>query len=151
MMNQRNFGKAPGGVDWGREVLHAFAVIGRVLLKILSVLLNVLLTILLIGLITGIIVASVFAIYIKNNIDPTLDTSLLLTSGSDTTTRIYYMDFEKAEDRQNRNGTVVELEDERIYASENSLWASYTQFPKYLYQAFIAIEDHRFYQHNGVD
>lgn len=151
MTNERNYGKTPGGVNWGKEVLHAFAVIGKVFLKILTVLLNVVLTVLLIGLITGIIVASVFAIYIKNNVDPTLDTSLLVTTGNDITTRIYYMDYETPEDRQNRIGTAVELEDERIYASENSLWASYTQFPKYLYQAFISIEDHRFYLHSGVD
>ncbi len=151
MTNNQNFGKKPAEINWGREVLRAFGVVGRILLKILSYILNILLTVLLIGLITGVIVAGVFAIYIKNNIDPTLDTSLLITTGTDTTTRIYYMDYETEEDRQNRIGSAVELEDERIYASENSLWASYSQFPKYLYQSFIAIEDHRFYTHNGVD
>jgi len=40
--------------------------------------LNILLTVMLVGLITGVIVGSVFAIYIKNNIDPSLDTSLLI-------------------------------------------------------------------------
>ncbi|MBQ8746603.1 MAG: transglycosylase domain-containing protein [Clostridia bacterium] len=151
MMNNRNFEKQPKEINWGQEVLHAFAIAGRVFLKILSGILNVLLTILLIGLITSVIVAGVFAIYIKNNIDPSIDTSLLITTGTDTTTRLYYLDYETEEDRQSRNGTLVELEDERIYASENSLWASYSQFPKYLYQAFIAIEDRRFYTHNGVD
>jgi len=151
MTRNQNYGRRPENVDWGREVLKAFALVGKILLKIVTYLLNIVLTILLIGLITGVIVGTVFAFYIKNNIDPTLDTSLLITSGSDTTTRIYYMDYETQEDRQNRIGTAVELEDERIYASENSLWASYQQFPKYLYQAFIAIEDHRFYTHNGVD
>ncbi len=151
MTNQRNYGKNPKEIDWGREVLHAFAVVGKILLKILSYLLNIILTVLLICILTGIIVGGVFAIYIKNNIDPTIDTSLLITAGADTTTRIYYMDYETEEDRQNRIGTAVELEDERIYASENSLWASYSQFPKYLWQAFVAIEDHRFDDHNGVD
>ncbi len=151
MTNKNNMGKAPGGIDWGREVLRAFALIGKVLLRLLSYVLNIVLTVLLIGLITGIIVCGAFAIYIENYVDPTLDTSLLIAAGTDTTTRIYYMDYETEEDRQNRNGTAVELEDERIYASENSLWGSYTQFPKYLYQSFIAIEDHRFYKHNGVD
>ena len=151
MTNNHNIGKTPGGVNWGHEVLRAFSVIGKVLLKVFSCVLNIVLTVLLIGLITGIIVCGVFAIYIENHIDPTLDTSLFHTMGADTTTRIYYMDYATPEDRQNRNGTPVELEDQRIYASENSLWASYTQFPEYLYQSFIAIEDHRFYKHNGVD
>ena len=151
MTKYPNMGKKPNQVEWGREVLRAFALIGKILLKLLSYVLNVLLTVMLVGLITGVIVGSVFAIYIKNNIDPTLDTSLLIATGTDTTTRIYYMDYETPEDRQNRTGKAVEIEEDRIYASENSLWSSFTQFPEYLYQAFIAIEDHRFWDHNGVD
>jgi len=138
-------------VEWGKEVLHAFGIIGRVLFRLLTYVLNVLLTLMLIGLITGVIVGTVLAIYIKNYIDPSLDTSLLVKSGSDTTTRIYYMEYATPEDRQNRIGTPVEIEEDRIYASENSLWATYPQFPKYLCQAFIATEDRRFYTHNGVD
>ncbi len=147
MTNQGNATSRSGK----EKALHVLSIIGRIFSKTVSVLLTVILTVLLIGLITGIIVVSVFAIYVKNNIDPTLDTSLLSAVRSDTTTRIYYMDYETEEDRQNRVGTPVELEDQRIYASENGLWASYSKFPPYLYQAFIAIEDHRFYQHNGVD
>lgn len=151
MTKNPNMGRKPGQVDWGKEVLHAFSLIGKGALKALSYLLNILLTLMLIGFITGIIVGTVFAIYIKNNIDPTLDTSMFVTAGVDTTTRIYYMDYETQEDRQNRVGTAVELEDERIYASENSLWASYPQFPKQLWQAFVSIEDRRFFKHSGVD
>ncbi|MBQ4042411.1 MAG: transglycosylase domain-containing protein, partial [Clostridia bacterium] len=138
-------------MNWGEEVLRSFALIFKIILRIFSYVLNILLTVMLVGLITGVIVGSVFAIYIKNNIDPSLDTSLLIATGTDTTTRIYYMDYETMEDRQNRSGTAVEIEEDRIYASENSLWASYSQFPEYLTQAFIAIEDHRFREHNGVD
>ena len=127
------------------------AVIGKVFARLLTYVLNIVLTVMLVGLITGVIVGTVFAIYVKNYIDPTMDTTLLLKASADTTTRIYYMDYETMEDRQNRTGTPVELEDERIYASENGLWVSYSQFPKNLYNALIAIEDNRFYQHNGVD
>ncbi len=140
-----------GKIEWGQEVLHAFGIIGKVIARLFSYLLNIVLTILLIGLITGVIVGTAFALYVKNNIDPTLDTSLLIASGTDTTTRIYYLKYDSAENRQNRIGTPVEIEEDRIYASQNSLWASYPQFPKYLCQAFIAIEDRRFYSHNGVD
>ena len=45
----------------------------------------------------------------------------------------------------------VELEDQRIYGAENSLWASYDEIPTYLREAFIAIEDKRFMTHKGVD
>ena len=134
-------------------MLHAFAILGKILVRLLTYVLNIILTVMLIGLITGVIVGTVFAIYVKNYIDPTMDTSLLLKTGADTTTRIYYMDYETPEDRQNRTGTPVELEDERIYAAENGLWVPYSELEKnpYLCNALIAIEDNRFRQHNGVD
>ncbi len=139
-------------VNWGLEVMHIFGIIGKVLLRLFSYVLNILLTILLIGLITGIIVGTAFAIYINNYLDLTIDPSLLKHSGSGTTTtRFYVMEFETEEDRINRIGTPVEWEEERVSGSVNSIWVTYDQFPKYLVDAFIAIEDHRFETHNGVD
>lgn len=139
-------------VNWGMEVLHVFALIGKGILKFISYIVNILLTVLLIGLITGIIVGTVFAIYINNYLDLTIDPSLLtLSGGGTTTTRFYTMQFETEEDRINRNGTAVEWEEERIYGKENSIYVPYKQMPQDLINAFIAIEDHRFPKHNGVD
>ncbi len=139
-------------VNWGVEVMQVFGTIGKVLLRIFSYVLNILLTVLLIGLITGIIVGTVFAIYINNYMDLTLDPSLLRTSASGTTTtRFYVMEFDSEEDRINRNGTPVEWEDERISGASGSIWVTYDQFPKYLIDAFVAMEDHRFMEHSGVD
>ncbi len=138
-------------VNWGHEVLKVLGTMGKVLLRLLSYVFNVLMTLLLIGLITGIIVGSVFAIYVNNHLDLEIDPSLITTVNTNSTTRIYYMDFETPEDRQNRNGTLVEIEDQRLYGTENSIYASYSQFPENLVNAFIAIEDHRFRSHNGVD
>lgn len=73
---------------------------------------------------------------------------MLSTSGTDTTTRIYYMDYE---DRENRIGTPVEIENQRIYSSDNSIWVSYSQMPENLINAIVSIEDHRFWDHKGVD
>lgn len=114
---------------------------GHVALRVLSYVLNILLTLLLIGMITGSIVVLVFALYVKGNIDPTLDVDLLTSSQSQTTTLYYYDD----------NGVAVELEDQRLYGSENRLWVSYDEIPKNLVNAFIAIEDKRFEEHKGVD
>ncbi len=40
---------------------------------------------------------------------------------------------------------------ERLYKSQNRVWADITEIPKYMQDAFVSIEDERFYSHNGVD
>ncbi len=138
-------------VNWGLEVLRVLGIIGRILFKIFSYFMNILLTILLIGLITGIIVCSVFAIYVNNYLDLEIDPSTIVSANTDSTTRIYYMDYATIEDRVNRNGTPVEIEEQRLYEGENSIAVTYNQLPENLVNAFIAIEDKRFRSHNGVD
>lgn len=134
-----------------KKILACLGIAGKIFYRIFAVVLDILITVLLIGMIMGIIVGTVFSLYIKNYVDPTIDTSLLVTEGSDTTTRIYYTEYETEEDRILGNGTPVELENQRLYGSDNSIWASYDQFPQELIDAFISIEDHRFESHNGVD
>ncbi|MBQ8578786.1 MAG: PBP1A family penicillin-binding protein [Clostridia bacterium] len=132
-------------IHWGREILHAGGIMGRVLLRIGSWLLNIVITVGLIGMITGTIVLGVFALWIQNYVDPTIDSTLLTTS-QNLTTRLYYMDYS-----DDPNGVPVELEDQRLHSSENRLWASYQELPQDLVDAFIAVEDHRFWNHSGVD
>ncbi len=127
-----------------RSALGVFSKIG----KAIGYLFSAILTALLVCFVTGIIVGCAFAIYVNNYIDPTMDESLLVTATGDQTTKIYYYEFT---DRANRIGTAVELEDERIYGAENSLWASYDDIPTYLREAFVSIEDERFWTHDGVD
>lgn len=116
--------------------------------KVFGYIFSALLTLMLVCLVTGIIVVCVFSIYVSNYIDPTIDETLLVTGKSEQTTKIYYYKFT---DRVNRVGTAVELEDQRIYGAENSLWSSYDEIPAYLREAFISIEDKRFKSHKGVD
>ncbi len=145
--NQEPGGNLPGGTDpkliWKR--------VGKIALRVLTYVMNALLTVLLIGTVCAIIVGTVFCIYIKNYVDPQIDSSLLKGASSDTTTRLYYMNYETEEDRQNEDGTAVELEDQRLYSSDNSIWTSYDNMPKELIEAFVSVEDHRFFSHNGVD
>lgn len=128
-------------VQWGKEVASAGKTTGRVFLKILTVIVNVILTVLLVGMIVGVIVGSVFLLYVKNEIDPTLDVDVFV-SDQDLTTMIYYTD---------EDGNAIELEDERLHGSENRLWVSSADIPKIVKDAFVSIEDRRFYSHQGVD
>ena len=134
--------------DWGNECGRALGITGKVLLKVVSYFFNILLTLLLIGLITGTVVGSVFIYYVKNYIDTDMEEFENLGKSTTRTTTIYYMDWE---DRSARIGTMVELEDQRLYGGRNSIWVPYSQIPKNLVNAFVAIEDHRFWDHGGVD
>ena len=115
--------------------------------KIITTVLNIFLTILLVIFITGIIVACTFAVYVNQYLDPEIDESLLGV-GQSLTSKIYYYDYE---DREYRIGEAVEIEDQRLYGAQNNIWVKYPDIPENLVQAFVAIEDHRFFEHNGVD
>ncbi len=50
---------------------------------------------------------------------------------------------------QDSNGEWVEYQ--RIHGDENRIWVDIENIPQTLIDAFISIEDQRFYEHNGVD
>ncbi len=103
---------------------------------------NIFLTLLLIFVLSGIVISANFFGYVRNYlIEEDFDIEDLKTS-LDQTTKIYYTD---------ENGNYVELEDQRIYGTENRSWVSFSEMPKQLVDAFVAIEDERFWQHSGVD
>lgn len=102
---------------------------------------NILLTVLLIGIISALIIGTTFAFYIKNHLVEDYDISGLKFD-LDLTTKIYGIDFD---------GNTVELVDQKLHGDQNRSWASISQMPKNLKNAFIAIEDKRFYEHGGVD
>ena len=79
-------------------------------------------------------------IWVGTSLDGEVDESLLLHG--DRTTRLYYYD---------ENGEAVELSSDRISGYENALWCPLEEISPYLVDAFIAIEDKRFYAHNGID
>jgi len=102
--------------------------------------LKVLGTILLIGITTGAILACFAAIYIQTVIMP--ETKLNLGDFSlDLTTTMYYTDAETGE----------RVEMQTLHGDENRVWVNYSEFPKNLVDAAVAIEDKRFYEHDGVD
>lgn len=74
-------------------------------------------------------------------IDASLDTDTLFYAHG-LTTKIYV---------KNEVGAAIELESQRLYGLENRIFTDINTIPDHVKNAFIAIEDHRFYEHNGVD
>ena len=110
--------------------------------KVLLWTLTVLLTLVLIGIITGAIVGFAFVGYIKNYVDPSFDELADLRVDSALSTTMYYTDS---------NGQEVLLKEDTLEGSENRMWADFQDIPKNLVNAYIAVEDKRFWEHPGVD
>jgi len=95
-------------------------------------------TILLILIFTAVICSTVFIGYmlsLDSKVDIEVEAMKLNYSSI-----VYYID-------QDGN----EQEFERLYDSQNRTWVNLEDMPPYLKDAAIAIEDHRFEKHNGVD
>ncbi|MBE6712667.1 MAG: PBP1A family penicillin-binding protein [Ruminococcaceae bacterium] len=129
-----------------KEVFFLIArTLGKYCAKIATYAINILLTVLLIGIITGSAIACALVVYIKNYVDPVFDIEDLKTD-SNLTTKIYY-------ETTLADGTKdwVEWEEERIHGTENRMWVAYEEMPEDLINAFVSIEDKRFFTHKGVD
>lgn len=128
-------------IYWGKALKRALALSLHFAVRLLSYIFNVLITVLIIGIITAMICGMVFVFYLKNNIDPTLDVDILRTE-QDGTTMFFVTD---------EDGNEIELEEERVHGGENRIWVSIRDVPDHVIDAFVAIEDHRFWDHQGVD
>ena len=143
-------------VNWGHEVANSASLGGRIFFRVLGYLFNILLTLLLIGIISGTIIGGAFVLYVTNYVDSSIDGIELITAKKNMTTKICYVDYT---DRANGVGEIKEITDQRLYGSENRVWVSYNgdgvdeegEIPQALVDAFVCVEDHRFWQHNGVD
>ena len=100
----------------------------------------ILVTVLLVGICTVAMLAGLFMMYVRTTLAPTLE-----VNADDYTMNlssiIYYQDRD--------TGDWVEYQ--TVYGTENRIWVDYEQIPDALWQAAVAIEDHRFFEHNGVD
>ncbi len=77
------------------------------------------------------------------DISPKMDEALFERAGADKTTHLYYYDAEKE--------AFAEWREERILAGEYCLRLDEEEIPRTVCDAFVAMEDHRFYRHAGVD
>ena len=98
------------------------------------------LTLVLIGITTATICIAAGAAYVKYYISPTIDINLD-DFRLNFTSFIYYVDKDTGE----------EIKFEELYGSENRIWVDYEDIPQTLIDAYVSVEDSRFYEHNGVD
>ncbi len=96
-------------------------------------------TVLLIGVICCFVFVNIMGDYLEQDILPNA-TINIEDSDLDLTSRVWYLD---------ENGEIQLLQ--KIFAEADREWASYDQIPEALLHATIAIEDQRFYEHQGVD
>ena len=107
---------------------------GRRILQVLG-------TLLLVGLCTGAILCCFAAVYIKTVIIPEAGAVDLSQFAVGENSVMYYMD----QDTGNYRELVT------LAAEENAEWVNYEDIPEDLINATVAIEDRRFWEHNGVD
>lgn len=87
------------------------------------------------------------AIYIDRNFLDEVDLPEYTVDGVARETKLYYYDFK---DRLKRIGD-AELYGEKVGIAKNSVIVKYEDIPKDLINAFISIEDKRFFDHKGID
>ena len=97
-------------------------------------------TLMLIGLTTAAVCGMAFAVYISKYVSPEIDVDLDSVR-LNLTSFVYYVDSETGEEK----------ELETLYGAENRVWADISEIPDIMQKAFVAVEDSRFYSHNGVD
>jgi len=136
--NSKNLKKQKDFEAAGRIPLIVMGIVGKAVMTVF----NIIFTVGLIGVIAAAIVGCAFLIYISNNVDMSVDDIIITTQDNELATRLYYYDDD---------GNLVENTEQNISSGSGATWVEYEDIPTYLRDAFIAIEDKRFWDHNGVD
>lgn len=97
-------------------------------------------TLILIGICTAAMVAGIFMKYVETTLAPSLEVNADDYT-LDLSSFIYYEDKE--------TGEWVNFQ--TVHGEENRVLVTYDQIPDHLWQAAVAIEDERFFEHHGVD
>ena len=88
------------------------------------------------------------ALYLATNYESKIDIDIFTKASRGGATKIYYYEMS---DRQNCIGEAVELTEEQLSGSGNCIYVDYCAVPRDLIDAFVVIEDKRFWEHSGVD
>ncbi len=121
------------------ETLKVAGKVLRALFAVLKVVAGAAATVLLICIVCGFVFMGIMGDYLESDILPNAAV-VLGDYEMDAPSYIYYVD---------EDGKIVELQE--LYASTDWKKADYEDIPQALIQSAIAIEDKRFYEHQGVD
>lgn len=84
--------------------------------------------------------------YIDTHIEKSIDENIFYSVGTNVQSKIYYY-----EDKDGGEAKVQSLSSQTLFGGYRCVYKKYEEIPQYLKDAFIAIEDKRFYSHDGVD
>ncbi|MBQ8359929.1 MAG: transglycosylase domain-containing protein [Oscillospiraceae bacterium] len=96
-------------------------------------------TVLIIGVVCAFVFAGVLGDYLQEDILPMADIDIE-NYDLEQNSYLYYVDS---------NGQIQKYQD--IFATTSSSWANFEDIPEDMIHAAVAIEDHRFFEHQGVD
>ena len=119
--------------------LVALLRVWKIAFSVLQVIFGAVVTVLLICIVCGFVFMGIMGDYLERDILP--NAAVVLDEyDMDAPSYVYYV---------NSSGEIVELQ--KLYASTDWKKATYEEIPEALIHAAIAIEDKRFYEHQGVD
>lgn len=143
MMNKKE--KKPGQnqspqQEWKPALpLRILRAVWMVVFTAAKVVLGTVATVAFVMVICGFVFVGTLGNYLQEDIIPFAEMNLD-NYDLDQTSHIYYQD---------KDGSIKELQ--QIYTTTDREWASYDELPEDLIHAAVAIEDKRFYEHQGVD
>ena len=121
---------------WSLKILYG---LWSTALAALKIALGAVATVLLICIVCGFVFVGILGNYLQNDVLPEAYYNME-NANLDQTSFVYYVDDD---------GNIQLLQ--QIHTSADRQWASLDEIPEALVEAAIAIEDKRFYEHQGVD
>ena len=121
---------------WSLKILFG---LWSTVLSALKIALGAVATVLLICIVCGFVFVGILGNYLQNDVLPEAYYNME-NANLDQTSFVYYVDDD---------GNIQLLQ--QIHTSADRQWASLDEIPEALVEAAIAIEDKRFYEHQGVD
>ena len=122
---------------WSLKLLYTVA---SVALSLTKIAVCAAATVVLIVLVCGVVLMGTLGDYLQNDILPLAQNWSIDDYSVEETSFLYYVD---------RGGNIQQLQ--QIYTTTDRQWASLEDIPQALIDAAVAIEDKRFYEHQGVD